>query len=91
MLVMDSEPVPRRDIMFQLPPSAVLAWASVRYRSLQSSEEWQPYRVRKTKSMKKSSGGNGSSLSKGKQLRISEGTWSTDAGVSLINYTGMMA
>lgn len=40
--------------------------------------------------MKKSSGGNGSSFSKGKQLGSSEGTWSTDA-VFPVNYTGRRA
>lgn len=40
--------------------------------------------------MKKSSGGNGSSFSKGKQLGSSEGTRSTDAVVS-VNYPGMRA
>lgn len=85
MLLMDSEPVPMRDIMFQLPPSAVLAWASVRSCSSLLCREWLAYRIRKTKAVKKSSGGDGSFLSKGKHLTNSEGTWNKDAAVSLVN------
>lgn len=80
-----------RDVMFQLLSSAVLAWASVSSCSSLLCREWLAHRIRKTKTMKENSGYSNSSLSKGKQIRNCEGTWSTDAIVSLVNYTGMMA
>lgn len=69
-----------RDFRFQLPLSGISSSLLCR--------DWLLLRIRKSKSMKKSSGGNDSSFSKGKQLGKSESTWSTGAAVS-VNYRGM--
>lgn len=58
-----------RDFRFQLPLSAVL-----RHQLLTAVQGLAVHRIGKPKTMEKSSGGNGSSFSKGKQLGSSEGT-----------------
>lgn len=73
MLVTDTKPMPMRDV-FLLLSSAILAWSSVKSWSSLLCRKWLADRIRKTKTMKKSSGVNGSFLSKGKQSRNSEGS-----------------